>query len=82
MDMDVHFVQRTARANPDWVRAVRRLVAVERTEMAAGLEAAESEMAEDLAYQAARLIRFEAWVAQRSHRLSYRAYSGLLEEMA
>ena len=86
--MDVPSIRSTAQANLDLFRSIRRLTASDSAQLAAAqsggvsAEPAEAERAEDLAYEAARLIRSEASLASRSHVLSYQAHSGLLEELA
>ena len=88
MNTDVPSIQSTAQENLDLYRSIRKLTASETSIVvlanfgAVHSQVAESERAEDLTYEAARLIRSEGWLAQRSHVLSYRAHSGILEELA
>ena len=88
MNTDVQSIRSAAQANGDLFRSIRKLTASENSIVvladfgAIHAQAADSERGEDLAYEAARLIRSEGWFAQRAHVLSYRAHSGILEEMA
>ncbi len=82
MNMDVQSVQSTVQSNLDLFRSIRKLTASEGASIARPAFGGDSDLAEDLAYEAARLIRSESSLAQRSHVLSYRAHAGLLEELA
>ena len=86
MNTDVPSVRSTVQSNLDLYRSIRKLTASESTHGVlaelAKVNSGESELAEDLAYEAARLIRSQASLAKRSHVVSFRAHSGLLEELA
>ena len=87
MNTGVPYIRSTAQANLDLFRSIRRLTASESAKLVPADSGAantrtESEMAEDLAYDAARLIRSEGSLAQRAHLVSFQAHSGLLEELA
>ena len=88
MNTGVPSIRSTVQANLDLFRSIRKLTASEsakivRAEFGAHNPiAVDLEQAEDLAYDAARLIRSEGWLAQRAHVVSYQAHSGILEELA